>query len=163
MLQPLLETLMSVSSCVDSNHSSAVGDGVFLYEIMKRLSIILFSAYYLLAVSGVTVHYHYCCGKLTSVDLYNPRKNPCPCGEKSEKSGCCEHKVLVSKTDDSYKPDLAALGQTVLPEFLATAAPAIVLYLFPDSSAESSPKPFLSYWRSCSNVPLFLLYLVLRN
>jgi hypothetical protein len=137
--------------------------GYFHNEIMKRLSIILFSAYYLLAMSGVTVHYHYCCGKLTSVDLYNPRKNPCPCGEKSEKSGCCEHKVLVSKTDDSYKPDLAALGQTVLPEFLATAAPAIVLYLFPDSSAESSPKPFLSYWRSCSNVPLFLLYLVLRN
>jgi len=163
MLQPWLETLMSVSSCVDSNHSSAIGDGVFLYEIMKRLSIILFSAYYLLAMSGVTVHYHYCCGKLTSVDLYNPRKNPCPCGEKSEKSGCCEHKVLVSKTDDSYKPDLAALGQTVLPEFLATAAPAIVLYLFPHFSAESSPKPILSQWRSCYEVPLFLLYLVLRN
>ena len=29
---------------------------------MKRITIILFSAYYLLAVSGVTVHYHYCCG-----------------------------------------------------------------------------------------------------
>lgn len=163
MLQPLLETLMSVSSCVDSNHSSAIGDGVFLYEVMRRISIILFSAYYLLAVSGVTVHYHYCYGKLTSMDLYSPRKKPCPCGEKSAKSGCCEHQVLASKTDDAYKPDLATVGQPVLPEFPATAVPAIVLYLFPDFSAETSPKPYLSYWRSCFDIPLFLLYLVLRN
>lgn len=163
MLQPLLETLMSVSSCVDSNHSSAIGDGVFLYEVMRRISIILFSAYYLFAVSGVTVHYHYCYGKLTSMDLYSPRKKPCPCGEKSAKSGCCEHQVLASKTDDAYKPDLATVGQPVLPEFPATAVPAIVLYLFPDFSAETSPKPYLSYWRSCFDIPLFLLYLVLRN
>ena len=163
MFQPWFETLMSITSCVDTNHSSAIGDGLFLYEIMKRLSIILFSAYYLLAVSGVTVHYHYCCGKLTSMDLYSPRKNPCPCGEKSEKSGCCEHEVLVSKTDDGYKPDLATLGQPVLPEFLATSVPAIDLFLFPDFPAESSPKSFLSYWRSCPKVPLYLLYLVLRN
>ena len=163
MLQPLLEILMSVSSCVDSNHSSAIGDGVFLYEVMRRISIILFSAYYLFAVSGVTVHYHYCYGKLTSMDLYSPRKNPCPCGEKSAKSGCCEHKVLASKMDDAYKPDLATVGQPVLPEFPATAVPAIVLYLFPDFSAETSPKPYLFYWRSCFDIPLFLLYLVLRN
>lgn len=163
MLQPLLETLMSVSSCVDPNHSSAIEDGVFLYEIMKRLSIILFSAYYLLAVSGVTVHYHYCCGKLSSVDLYSPRKNPCPCGEKSEKSGCCEHKVLVSKTEDGYKPNVATIGLPVPTEFPATTAPSIVLYLFPRFSAESSPRPILSQRRSCYEVPLFLLYLVLRN
>ena len=163
MLQLLLEQLINVIHCVDSNHSPAIEGAIFLYEIMKRLSIILFSAYYLLAVSGVTVHYHYCCGKLASVDLYSPRKNPCPCGEKSEKSGCCEHEVLVSKTDDGYKPDLATLGQPVLPEFLATSVLAIDLFLFPDFPAESSPKSFLSYWRSCSKVPLFLLYLVLRN
>ena len=154
---------MSVTSCVDAHHSSTLEGAVLLYGIMKRLSIILFSVYYLLAVSGVTVHYHYCCGKLTSMDLYSPRKNPCPCGEKSEKSGCCGHKVLVSKTDDGYKPDLATVGQPVLPEFPATAVPAIVLYLFPDFSAETSPKPYLSYWRSCFDIPLFLLYLVLRN
>ncbi len=163
MFQPWFETLMSITSCVDTNHSSAIGDGLFLYEIMKRLSIILFSAYYVLAVSGVTVHYHYCSGKLASMDLYSQRKNPCLCGEKSEKSGCCEHKVLVSKTDDGYTPDLATLGQPVLPEFLATSVLAIDLFLFPDFPAESSPKSFLSYWRSCSKVPLFLLYLVLRN
>ncbi len=129
---------------------------------MKRISIILFSAYYLLAVSGVTIHYHYCSGKLASMDLFSPRKNPCPCGEKSTHA-CCDHKVLIAKTDDGYKPDLAAMGQPVLPEFLTAGIAAIVLYVFPDFSAETSPKPFLSYWRSCSKVPLFILYLVLRN
>lgn len=129
---------------------------------MRRISIILFSVYYLLAVSGVTIHYHYCSGELSSVDLFSPRKNPCPCGEKSA-HGCCGHKVLIAKTDDSYKPDLAAMGQPVLPEFLAATVPSIVFYLFSDLGAESSPESFLSYWRSCPTVPLFLLYLVLRN
>ncbi len=163
MFQPWFETLMSITSCVDTNHSSAIGDGLFLYEIMKRLSIILFSAYYVLAVSGVTVHYHYCSGKLASMDLYSQRKNPCLCGEKSEKSGCCEHKVLVSKTDDGYTPDLATLGQPVPADFPVTTAPVIALNLFPRFSAKSSPKLTLSQWRNCYEVPLFLLYLVLRN
>jgi len=70
----------------------------------------LFFAYYLLAVSGVTVHYHYCCGKLTAVDLYSQRKNPCPCGEKSA-HGCCDQKVLIAKIDDGYKPASSGLGQ----------------------------------------------------
>lgn len=130
---------------------------------MKRISIILFSVYYLLAVSGVTVHYHYCNGKLASVDLFSPRKNPCPCGEKSAQSGCCNYKVLTAKADDGYKPDLASLVQPVIPEFPAAVVPAISLYSFPDLSAETSPKPLFPLWRSCSNVPLFLLYLVLRN
>jgi len=130
---------------------------------MKRLSIILFSAYYLLAVSGVTVHFHYCCGKMTAMDLYSPRKNPCPCGEKSKDSGCCTHKVLSSKTDDGYKPSLATLAQPIFSEFVVAVLPAISSYLFTAFIAESSPKPFLPYWRSCSNVPLFLLYLALRN
>lgn len=129
---------------------------------MKRIFIILFSAYYLLAVSGVTVHYHYCCGKLTAVDLYSQRKNPCPCGEKSA-HGCCDQKVLVAKTDDGYKPASSGLGQPALPEIPTPIVPAIALYLFPDLSVETSTKPILSYWRSCPNVPLFLLYLVLRN
>lgn len=129
---------------------------------MKRISIILFSVYYLLVVSGVTVHYHYCRGKLASVDLYSQRKNPCPCGEKSA-HGCCNHKVFAAKTDLGYKPDLASIGQPVSPEFLTAIAPSIVLYLLPGLAAEDSPAPVLSHWRSYSNVPLFLLYLVLRN
>lgn len=130
---------------------------------MKRISIILFSAYYLLAVSGVTVHYHYCCGKLTAFDLYSPRKNPCPCGEKSKDSGCCTHKVLVSKTDDGYKPSVATLAQPIFSQFVAAVLPAASFYQFIPLNAESSPKPYLPYWRSCTKVPLFLLYLVLRN
>lgn len=130
---------------------------------MKRIAIILFSAYYLLAVSGVTVHFHYCCGKLTAVDLYSPRKNPCPCGEKSAQSGCCKHKVLVSETDDGYKPAFATLGQPVLQELPVILVPSILSYVFPDFSVESSPKIILSNWRRCQSIPLFLRYLSLRN
>ncbi|MBP6810618.1 MAG: hypothetical protein KA138_03835 [Saprospiraceae bacterium] len=130
---------------------------------MKHISIILFSAYYLLAVSGVTVHYHYCCGDLASMDLYSPRKNPCPCGEKSKDSSCCTHKVLSSKTDDGYKPALATLAQPFLSEFVAVLVPSVGSYVFTAFIVETSLKPPISTWRRCLGVPLFLLYLVLRN
>ncbi|MBL7780775.1 MAG: hypothetical protein JNM22_06120 [Saprospiraceae bacterium] len=130
---------------------------------MKRISIILFCAYYLLAVSGVTVHYHYCCGELASMDLYSPRKNPCPCGAKSKDSGCCAHKVLSSKTDDGYKPALSTLTQPVLSEFVAAVVPSGGSYIFTAFIVEPSLKSPVSGWRRCPDIPLFLLYLVLRN
>ena len=148
---------------VDIRHAPVTAKRILLYRIMKRVSIILFSVYYLLAVSGVTVHYHYCCGKLASVDLYAQRANPCPCGGKPEKRGCCEHKALTAKTDDGSAPDPVVFAQPAQPEFLAAVVPAIALYLLPASTEETSLQSFFPRQRSCSGIPLFLLYLVLRN
>lgn len=164
MLQPLLEILMNVISCADPYHFPAIEGGLFLYEIMKRLSIILFSAYYLFAISGVTVHYHYCCGKLASMDLYSPRKNPCPCGENEGKSGCCDHKVLVFKIKESTKTEVSSCVVAAQSVMLAVNPPVAVTYPPPFlERAVSIPVQCLQYFRKRSFTPLYLVFRTLRN
>ncbi|HLF62198.1 MAG TPA: hypothetical protein VI603_00490 [Saprospiraceae bacterium] len=79
---------------------------------MHRLIVVILAAYYLVIATGVTMHYHYCMGKLESVTLFHPGKGSCPCGEEDEMPSCCKSGVLLLKIDkarQSEQPGISSL------------------------------------------------------
>jgi len=66
---------------------------------MKKLLVILLLIIYGTSSFGMTVHFHYCCGKLKTVDFTPPKDNHCEKG-KSQQMGerpCCENKQVDMK------------------------------------------------------------------
>lgn len=76
---------------------------------MKRLLVIPIMFMYLLAVTGVMIHAHYCGQELESWNVYVENKG-CPdgeCGdEKGKPDGCCKDEVIAAKV--SYDQDVVS-------------------------------------------------------
>jgi hypothetical protein len=60
---------------------------------MKKLLVIVLLLVYGVSSSGMTLHLHYCCGKLDAIDLTPVKHN---CSEKTTigKKSCCDNKEL---------------------------------------------------------------------
>ncbi|MBD0350811.1 MAG: hypothetical protein M3342_09125 [Bacteroidota bacterium] len=66
---------------------------------MKKIGIILILMLYGASSFGITVHFHYCCGKLDKIDFTPPKDNHCGNG-KTHKMGskpCCDNKQVAFK------------------------------------------------------------------
>jgi hypothetical protein len=82
----------------------------------KSIAIVLCSMYALLAV-GVHVHMHYCCGKLKSVQFFEPNETCCSHeddhhSELAFEAKCCSNESLnINLSDEheafSWNPQLA--------------------------------------------------------
>lgn len=76
---------------------------------MKRLLVIPIMFMYLLAVTGVMIHAHYCGQELESWNVY-VENSGCPdgeCGDEStEPDGCCKDEVIAAKV--SYDQDVVS-------------------------------------------------------
>lgn len=72
---------------------------------MKRLLAIILAVSYLCLSIGITVHTHYCMGKLVGTSFIEQDEDHhcthCGMDKKSSKNGCCkdEHKTIKSATD----------------------------------------------------------------
>lgn len=72
---------------------------------MKRLLVIILALSYLCLSTGITVHTHYCMGKLVGSSFIEQDEDHhcshCGMDKKSSKNGCCkdEHKIIKSTTD----------------------------------------------------------------
>ncbi len=72
---------------------------------MKRLIAIIVAVSYLCLSVGVTVHTHYCMGKLVGASFIEPDDNHhcshCGMTKKTSKKGCCkdEHKTFKNASD----------------------------------------------------------------
>ena len=72
---------------------------------MKRLLAVVIAVCYLCLSIGVTVHVHYCMGKIVGTSLIEQDKDHhcshCGMNKTSSKKGCCkdEHKVYKSTND----------------------------------------------------------------
>lgn len=65
---------------------------------MKKLFVILLLMVYGTASFGATVHFHYCCGKLKSVDFTPPKEKDCGMGKINMGSKkCCDNKQVELK------------------------------------------------------------------
>lgn len=128
---------------------------------MRRFFTAIFAVYYLAVAAGVTVHTHYCMGKMASMDFFFPRKNPCPCGEKGEMPGCCKHEVSVLQTDDAQKPMLESLPVPSggMLDVAILAAPNILQ----ERALDMIILPLFESIRSCNTIPFYLLFGVFRN
>lgn len=72
---------------------------------MKKITVTIFSLYYLALACGITVNFHYCMDRLASVKLFASEVKQCGrCGMETHKSnGCCRDEVEVVKLQDDQQ------------------------------------------------------------
>jgi hypothetical protein len=75
---------------------------------MKKILVILFLLAYGFSATGMTLHLHYCCGKLKSIEWSPVSDNEC--GEKHSMGSkpCCETKKISSSNDTDQEYLLVA-------------------------------------------------------
>ena len=76
---------------------------------MKKLIVILLLLGYGLSSFGMTLHVHYCCGKIDKVKLAPVKENKCPVDKKAKKKGCCDDRQVELKIKTDYKNEPSAL------------------------------------------------------
>lgn len=84
---------------------------------MKRLTVLLLLIVYGFSSSGMTLHFHYCCGKLDKIELSPAKEMKCGMQHKAEKKSCCDSKQLELKVKSDYKAEAAA--KLIIPSFSA--------------------------------------------
>jgi hypothetical protein len=68
---------------------------------MKRLILILLLLVYGSTSMGMTLHVHYCCGKLKSIRLSQAEHNCCNAdGKECDDKKCCEDKQISFQVQD---------------------------------------------------------------
>ncbi|MGF7079097.1 HYC_CC_PP family protein [Mucilaginibacter sp. UYCu711] len=98
---------------------------------MKRTTLILLIAVYLISCVGIGVNRFYCCGKLASVTFTYAMQDNSP-KEPGTKDNCCKHEKLSFKVKDSHF--------TVVAAALDHPAPALI-----PSLVMPYPSPALTY------------------
>lgn len=63
---------------------------------MKKLVVIILMLAYGFSSMGMTVHLHYCCGKLKSIEWLPVKESGDKC--KMSNKGCCDTKEIANKT-----------------------------------------------------------------
>jgi hypothetical protein len=86
------------------NHVSFNYPSLALYRFMKKLLVIVLLLVYGSSSSGMTLHFHYCCGKLAKIDLEPIEKKDCK-GEHKElrRTLCCQSQSLELKLSDDQQ------------------------------------------------------------
>lgn len=78
---------------------------------MKKLLVILLLMVYGLSSTGMTINFHYCCGKLKKVEFSSAQLD---CGMKMKHSSgkkCCDNKQVDLKVKDDQK--VSESGKTI--------------------------------------------------
>jgi len=86
---------------------------VLLLPFMRKWILFVMAICYLASSSGVAVQWHYCMGKLRSMDLgvSTPGETCSKCGMNKGENHCCNDAVSISKvTDVHQQSDLIAFN-----------------------------------------------------
>ncbi len=131
---------------------------------MKKLLVIPVMIMYLLAVTGIIIHTHYCGEELASWQMYVKDKKGCKddvCkDEGNTEKGCCKDKVVMSKigTDQnvvSFFNLKLASGEWILPSTpVINYAEQSISYTQP-ATFTGSPNAPPGRWQG---IPLFKLH-----
>jgi len=89
---------------------------IFVFR-MKRLGLLLFTAFFLMVSLGVSLNLHYCGGKLASISIDLPG-DKCCCGDKDMKNCCSDASVSMAMDVDQ---------QVTYPTSLELQIPSIVM------------------------------------
>jgi hypothetical protein len=129
---------------------------------MKKFTVAILALIYLSASIGVTMHMHYCMGKVAGWGLSNKESKICSkCGmEKPEKgSGCCKDKHAFLKNNIDQKISESSLQAIQLMEGMPASFTEIYSFRFP-SVTEKNPvshAPPLDH-----GIPIYILNCVYR-
>ena len=74
---------------------------------MKKFLVILLLLVYGAASSGMTLQFHYCCGKLDNVALTLPKDTHCGTDHKMGRKPCCDVKELALKIKSEQQTSTA--------------------------------------------------------
>jgi hypothetical protein len=77
--------------------------GTFAVGMKKLLAIIILLAYGL-SSTGMTLHLHYCCGKLDKVDFSGPGSRHCGKDCLVKNKSCCDDKQIDLKIKSEHNP-----------------------------------------------------------
>ena len=79
---------------------------------------------YGLSSFGITVNFHYCCGKLKTVELSNVAKKSCGMEKKMAGKPCCGDKTIELKVKADYKDtQVSYTSSPISPVILHTSYP----------------------------------------
>ncbi len=123
---------------------------------MKKFLVIPLMFFYALAVSGITIHSHYCGKHLVSWGLYSKGKNCGGCKKETRKK-CCKDKVVSLKVSQEQKNVTPFQTKTycdefVLPTFKPIAYEVEILFSTKSITHFTNAPPGL--WQS---IPLYKL------
>ncbi len=68
---------------------------------MKKFSILLLTAFYILVASGFAINSHYCGGKLKEISFL--KHEDCCCGSTKKAKKCCKDETIFCKIQDNQK------------------------------------------------------------
>lgn len=75
---------------------------------MKKLLVLLLLLSYGLSSFGMTLHIHYCCGKVDNVKLAPVKDHSCGVDKPGKKKACCDDKQVDLKIKADYKNESSA-------------------------------------------------------
>lgn len=124
------------------------------FVAMRKLLLMVMCICYLASTAGVAVQWHYCMGKLRSVDIgLAPHSETCgSCGMQMGNNHCCKDEVSVSKLSDSHQQapqlefDFSAVS-AILPSTFSLPAP-VASQLMPRVANKAHAPPDISKDRS---------------
>jgi hypothetical protein len=104
----------------DLSHAQK-GENTFtcIVDKMKKIFVAILAVIYLVTATGLTMHFHYCMGKLVSWGLTEDKTNTCSfCGMSKEDNNkqtkltgkeCCKDKNTVIKLDKEHNKTIQVL------------------------------------------------------
>jgi hypothetical protein len=101
---------------------------------MKKLFALVMLMVYGLSSTGMTLHFHYCCGKLEKIDLSRAASKKCGTGTEMAGKGCCDNKQLELKLRSGHNPE------KFIQNSFPTESPELVRWNLPDSGPYCSKK-----------------------
>ena len=82
--------------------------GKFTFVPLKKIVAIALLLVYGLSSSGMTISFHYCCGKLKDIKLSPVTEKPCGMKHGFSKKPCCDDKQIELKLKADQKTEQAA-------------------------------------------------------
>lgn len=70
------------------------------FALLKKLVTIFLLALYAFSVSGASVQFHYCCGKVAGMSVGYEKKVFCQHGKTYKMAGCCQDQQVSIDLDD---------------------------------------------------------------
>ncbi len=74
---------------------------------MKKLIFIFTFLAFSFSSSGMTLHVHFCCGRVDAVKLVPISDEDCPVKKEERKKGCCDDRQVDIKIKDDYNKESA--------------------------------------------------------
>ena len=121
---------------------------------MRRTILLIMAFCYLASATGVAVQWHYCMGKLRSIDFSSlSHSERCSkCGMQKKENSCCNDAVAFSKVTDAHQQTGALAYNPLsasdhLPECIHSVA-SVTEAIFHPAVFKISPPPLLKPNRS---------------